>query len=89
MNSRFATLKELAEARLIDQNYANGTVVTGFVYSSSSVSDKTYCVHAVRAGGATANRDFVICEDGIIRLVESKTPGVVKRGEGVALTSPY
>ena len=24
MNSRFGTLKELAEARLIDQNYANG-----------------------------------------------------------------
>jgi len=87
MNSRFATLEELAESSLIDRNYAGGNAVSGYVYSSSGVSKETYCVHAVRAGDSVARRDFVICEDGIIRFAESKTPGLVKRGEGVQLGS--
>ena len=85
MNSRFATLKELAEAGLLDQFYANERAISGYVYSSSGVSKETYCVHAVRAGAAVASRDFIVCEDGIIRFVESKTPGLVKRGEGAEL----
>lgn len=87
MNSRFATLDELAKSSLIDPNYSGGNAVSGYVYSSSGVSQKTYCVHAVRAGDSVARRDFVICEDGIIRNVESKTPGLVKRGEGAELGS--
>src|SRR5262245_39211289 len=82
MKSRFATLEELVEAGLLDKNYVNGTAVNGYVYSSSEVSEKTYCVHAVRTSPAVASRDFVVCEDGIIHFVESKTPGLVKRGEG-------
>jgi hypothetical protein len=89
MNSRFGTLKELAEARLIDRNYAKGTEVTGYVYSSSGVSKETYCVHAVRTRGSVARHDYVLCEDGIIRRVESKTPGIVKRGEGVSLDPAF
>jgi len=88
IRGRFGSLKELAELGLIDHNYANGTAVSGFVYSSSGVSEQNYCVHAVRNSDSTASRDFVICEDGIIHFVESKTPGLVKRGEGVALNSP-
>jgi Tfp pilus assembly protein PilE len=88
-NSRFTTLKELGEAGLLDQNYANGISVSGYRYSSSGVSEKTYCVHAVRTAPAVASRDFVVCEDGLIRFVESKTPGVVKRGEGAALDSSF
>ncbi len=87
LNSRFATLKELREAGFLDQNYENGVAVSGYVYSSSGVSEKTYCVHAVRTDPAVASRDFVICENGLIRLVESKTPGVVKRGEGAEIDS--
>src|SRR5262245_59393762 len=89
MNSRFGTLKEMAEARLLDQNYANEIEVSGYVYSSSSVSEKTYCVHAVRTSSSIARHDFIVCEDGIIRQIESKTPGVVKRGEGDALDSAF
>lgn len=87
MNTRFGTLKELADARLIDQKYADGTEITGFVYSSSSVSQDTFCVHAVRTSSSVAPHDFVLCEDGIIRRVESKIPGLVKRGEGAMLDS--
>ena len=89
MNSRFATLDELAKSSLIDQNYLDGNAVSGYVYSSSGVSQKTYCVHAVRADDSVASRDFIICEDGIIRYVESKTPGLVKRGEGAELRSSF
>ncbi len=89
MNSRFATLEQLAAAGLLDQNYANENAVSGYVYSTSEVSEKAYCVHAVRTDAAVAFHDFVICEDGIIRLAESKTPAVVKRGEGSALDSSF
>jgi hypothetical protein len=88
-NFRFATLEELAESKLLDQKYARSVVVSGYLYSSSDISEKTYCVHAVRTGAAVSNYDFVVCEDGIIRFAGSKTPGVVKRGEGVALRSSY
>jgi hypothetical protein len=81
-NSRFATLEELAKSSLIDRNYFGGNAVSGYVYTSSGVSPKTYCVNAVRAGDSVARRDFVICEDGAIRFAESKTPGPVNRGEG-------
>lgn len=89
LNSRYATLEELAESALLDLTYVGGNAVSGYIYSSSGVSEKTYCVHAVRASGAFGHHDFVVCEDGIIRLVESKTPGVVKRGEGAALESSF
>jgi hypothetical protein len=89
MRGRFGDLKELAEAGILDQSYANGSVISGYVYSSSSVSNETYCVHAVRASDSVAPRDFVICEDGIIRFVESKTPGLVKRGEGAEFGASY
>jgi type II secretory pathway pseudopilin PulG len=88
MRGRFGSLKELAELGLINQNYANGAAVSGYLYSSSGVSEQNYCVHAVRNSDSTATRDFVICEDGIIHFVESKTPGPVQRGQGVALNSP-
>ena len=89
MKSRFATLEELVEAGLIDKKYVSGTAVNGYVYSSSEASAKSYCVHAVRTNPAVASRDFVVCEDGIIHFVESKTPGLVKRGEGAALDSSF
>jgi Domain of unknown function (DUF4190) len=88
-NSRFATLEELAKSSLLDRNYSGGNAVSGYVYSSSSVSQKTYCVHAVRTAPSAASRDFVVCEDGLIYFIESKTPGVVNRGEGAALNSSF
>src|SRR5262245_36624135 len=42
MNSRFATLDELAQSSLIDPNYSGGNPVSGYVYSSSDISQKTY-----------------------------------------------
>ena len=81
-NSRFATLKELAEAGLLDQTYADGKATSGYVYSTSDVSDKTFCAHADRASDSAGTRDFIVCEDGAVRSKASKTRGTVKRGEG-------
>src|SRR5262245_44106064 len=88
-NSRFATLDELAKSSLIDPMYSGENPISGYVYSSSGVSQKTYCVHAVRSAASSASRDFTVCEDGIIRYAESKTPGLMKRGEGAELGSSF
>jgi Tfp pilus assembly protein PilE len=84
-NGRFATLRELAEASLIDKRYLDQEIVSSYVYTDSDVSEKTYCVHGTRASNSAATTDFVVCEDGIIRYIESKTKGIVKRGEGKRL----
>src|SRR5262245_27134037 len=81
-NSKFATLKELAEAELLNQPYADGKPIGGYVYSISDLSDKTFCVHADRASDNAGTRDFIVCEDGAVRSKASKTRGTVKRGEG-------
>jgi type II secretory pathway pseudopilin PulG len=81
-NSKFATLKELVEAGLLKQPYADGISISGYVYSISDLSDKTFCVHADRARDNAGARDFIVCEDGAVRSKASKTRGTVKRGEG-------
>jgi type II secretory pathway pseudopilin PulG len=81
-NSKFATLKELAEMGVLNQPYADGIPIDGYVYSISDLSDKTFCVHADRASDNAGTRDFIVCEDGAVRSRASKTRGTVKRGEG-------
>jgi type II secretory pathway pseudopilin PulG len=81
-NSKFATLKELAEMGVLNQPYADGIPIDGYVYSISDLSDKTFCVHADRASDNAGTRDFIVCEDGAVRSKASKTRGTVKRGEG-------
>ena len=81
-NLKFATLRELAETGYFDRNFARGTPTSGYIYSSSDVSEETYCLHAVRSRSSVARYDYVVCEDGMIRKAESKTPTLVKRGEG-------
>jgi type II secretory pathway pseudopilin PulG len=85
MTGKFGSLQELNQAGLFDQAYLNGRSVNGYVYSASDVSNVSYCVHADRAKDGTSYQDFVICEDGIIYYLESKTKGTVKRGEGTPL----
>jgi len=80
--SRFATLGELAASGMIDTAQANGSPIYGYVYSSSDVTAETYCVHADRANDKCGSRDFIVCEDGIIRFIESENKGAVRRGEG-------
>lgn len=81
-HSRFATMEELAASGMIDSEYASGRPISGYIYSSSEITTKTYCVHADRANGKCGYRDFIICEDGVVRFIESETKGAVRRGEG-------
>jgi type IV pilus assembly protein PilA len=85
---RFATLKELNEANQIDSNYANGSPVSGYIYTSAAeVTQDKYCVQATRLATTTASRDFNVIEDGTVRYVESKSPNPVPHGEGTPLAS--
>jgi len=82
LKGHYATLQELREAGLIDNTYLNGAIVSSYTYNDSDISEQTYCVHANRASNTAAARDFIVCEDGIVRYIESKAKGTVKRGEG-------
>lgn len=89
MKGRFGTLDELVNAGLLDRELLGSKPISGYRYTDSDVSENTYCVHADRISDNAAAMDFVLCEDGIIRYVESKTKGIVKRGEGIPLgTTP-
>ena len=85
LKGHYATLQELGEAGLIDNTYLNSAIVGSYTYDDSDISEQTYCVHADRASNIAAARDFIICEDGIVRYLESKAKGTVKRGEGQRL----
>jgi hypothetical protein len=85
IHSRFATLEELAAKGMIDAKYSARRPISGYIYSSSDITAETYCVHADRANGRCGYRDFVVCDDGIIRFIESETKGAVRRGEGQPL----
>ena len=83
---RFGTLKELNEAGQIDLNYANGSPVSGYMYTSAAeVTQDKYCVQATRQAPSTASRDFNVIEDGTVRYVETKSPGPIPHGEGTPL----
>lgn len=81
----FATLAELNQAGLIDSDYVSGKTISGYRYHSSDVTGDTYCVSAYRTRPACGGRDFIVCEDGDIRYVESANPRPLKRGEGKLL----
>src|SRR5262245_46117119 len=82
IHSRFATLEDLVASGMIDAEYASGRPISGYVYSSSDITDETYCAHADRANDKCGSRDFIVCEDGVIRFIESETRGAVRRGHG-------
>jgi prepilin-type N-terminal cleavage/methylation domain-containing protein len=84
---RFGSLKELNEAGYIDANYAGGTPISGYQYTSASeATADQYCVQATRQATTTASKDFNVIEDGTIRFVETKTPSPVAHGEGTPLS---
>ncbi len=86
MRGKFATMKELQEASLIDGNYAKGVAVSGYIYISSEATADQYCVQATRQTPTTAYRDYNVIEDGTIRYIETKTPAPIPRGDGSPLS---
>lgn len=87
MKGKFATLKELNEAQLIDSNYSSGNPVSGYVYTATEATPDQYCVQATRSSPNTAYKDYNVIEDGTIRFNESKTPNPLPRGEGAPIGS--
>ena len=66
--------------------YRENQVVSGYCFSSSDVSSKTFCIHADRAKKSSGERDFNISEDGEVRMIYSEIIGTVARGKGKLLT---
>lgn len=85
MKGKFGNLQDLAQAQLIDGNYASGTAINGYAYTSPVADADKYCVQATRQAASTAYRDFNVIEDGTIRFSETKTPSPVAHGEGTSL----
>lgn len=82
VKDRFGTLKDLANAGLIENDYANGQSISDYRYSFSDVTADTYCARAYRVSPTCGGRDFIICEDDEIRYVRTATVNILKRGEG-------
>jgi prepilin-type N-terminal cleavage/methylation domain-containing protein len=87
LRGKFGTLKELGQENFIDQNFAGGSAVSGYVYTSPEATPDKYCVQATRQASSTSYRDFNVIEDGTIRFVESPSPSAVPHGEGTAYGS--
>jgi hypothetical protein len=82
LKGRLGTLKELADAGLIEKKYATGKPVYGYIYSETDLSPDTYCVHADRESGKSGYRDYNVTESGEIRYIESETNETVPRDGG-------
>ena len=86
MKGKFGTLQELNQAQLLDANYANGTAVSGYTYTSPEADANKYCVQATRQAATTSYKDFNVIEDGDIRYVESKAPSPVPHDGGTPMS---
>jgi prepilin-type N-terminal cleavage/methylation domain-containing protein len=86
MKGKFATLKELNEAQLLDANYSSGNAVSGYAYNSTEATPDKYCVQATRQAESTASKDYNVIEDGTIRYAETKTPNPIPHGEGTPIS---
>jgi len=82
---RYGTLRELADAKLIDRIYASRRAVNKYIFSDSDVSAATFCIHADREKSSTSYRDFNITESGDVCYIKSKNKGTVPRGEGTTI----
>ena len=79
---RFGTLAELANEGLVGQPLAAGKTIWGYQFTSSDVTDKTFCIHADRVENITGFRDFNITETEDYRSIKSDIKGTVLRGQG-------
>src|SRR5215510_15713387 len=57
--------------------------------SRSSTLLKNMAARAVETKAIARAASFIHCEDGMIYFIESRTPGVVNRGEVAALTFSF
>jgi type IV pilus assembly protein PilA len=85
--NRFGSLKELNEAGFLESNYASGSPVNGYKYTSTEATADQYCVQATRQAATTASKDYNVIEDGTVRFVESNSPNPIPRGEGTPVGS--
>jgi hypothetical protein len=86
MRGKFGLLKDLSDAGLIGTNFASGSPVSQYKYTSPMAEADKYCVQATRIGTGTAYRDFNVIEDGTIRASNSKSVNALAHGDGVPIS---
>lgn len=86
MKGRFGSLKELADAGLVGANFASGSPVSQYRYTSTDAEADKYCIQATRISPGAADHDYNVIEDGTIRALESKTVNALPHGEGVPIS---
>jgi len=79
---RHGTLKELAEAGLIEPHFAGDQKPLKYSYWISDLSSESFCVHADRKSWIAGYHDFNMSEDGILHFQKSETIGSIPRGQG-------
>ncbi len=79
---RFGTLADLANEGLVGQPLAAGKTIWGYKFTSSDVTDKTFCIHADRVENTSGFRDFNITETEDYRSIKSDIRGTVPHGQG-------
>ncbi len=80
--ARFGTLAELANEGLEGKSLADGEAIQGYKFTSSDVTDKTFCIHADRVENTSGFSDFNITETEDYRSIKSEIRGSVPRGQG-------
>ena len=84
---KFTTLNDLVTEELLNKNYGEGKVISGYTYTSADVTTNTFTIHADRDSDGSGNRDFNVTEKGDVYYIENKTAkGTVPRGQGQLLT---
>ncbi len=79
---RFGTLAELAGEGLVGLPLAQGKTIWGYKFSSSEITDETFCLHADRTENTSGFHDFNITETEEYRSLKSDIKGTVLRGQG-------
>ena len=85
--SKFTTLNDLVTEELLNKNYGEGKVISGYTYTSADVTTNAFTIHADRDSDGSGNRDFNVTEKGDVYYIENKSAkGTVPHGQGQPLT---
>ena len=82
-NSRFGTLSEMQQ--LSADRAVSAKSINGYEIRLSNLNTNSYCVEAVRVEDSSGTGDFILCEDGELRIRHSFSKNSLQRGEGTSI----
>ena len=82
-NSRFGTLSEIRRFGVGKSMSAES--VNGYEIRLSNLNSNSYCVEALRTEDSSGVGDFILCENGELRIRHSFSESALQRGEGISV----